>query len=133
MDLALTEDRRTDARFGTDVLGSARATLRPGCLVRIVDLSAGGALVEAGRPLRPGAYVHLQFDRGARRFTLGAQVLRCAVSALDSDAGVMYRGALKFDRRCETLWEPDATAGQGAAAAAAQPPGASCRTGDEKK
>lgn len=104
MDYALMEDRRIDARFGGDVLGSARATLRPGCIVTLIDLSAGGALVEAGRPLRPGAYVHLQLDRGGRRFTLAAHVLRCSISALDGGAGPVYRGALKFERRCDTFW-----------------------------
>ena len=111
MDLAVTAERRADARFGGEVVGNAQATLRPGCTVTLVDLSAGGALVEAGRPLRPGARVHLQFRRGARRFTLMAHVLRCAVWALDRDAGVRYRGALQFEHRCERLWEPEGRGG----------------------
>lgn len=105
MDLTLTSERRTDTRFGREVLGSIHATVRPGCAVRLIDLSAGGALVEANRPLAPGGRVHLQFDRGARRFNVGAHVLRCAVWALDADAGIVYRGALKFEQRCDGLWE----------------------------
>jgi hypothetical protein len=32
-------------------------------------------------------------------------VLRCSVASLDSRAGVQYRGALRFDHRCEGIWE----------------------------
>jgi hypothetical protein len=32
-------------------------------------------------------------------------VLRCAVASLDSRQGVQYRGALRFDHRCDVLWE----------------------------
>ena len=53
-------DRRIDARFPPPARAATRATLRPGCPVVLVDFSAGGALVEASRPLRPGARVHLQ-------------------------------------------------------------------------
>ena len=105
MDFALAADRRVDARFGADVLGSARATVRPGCTVGLIDLSAGGALVQAGRPLRPGARVHLQFHRGSRRFTLVAHVQRCAVWALDADRGVIYRAAVQFEHRCHAVWD----------------------------
>ena len=104
MDQPLT-DRRLDARFPPPRRGATRATLRPGCPVRLVDLSAGGALVEAARPLRPGAHVHLQLVTGARTFALAARVLRCAVWSLDPYDGVTYRGALMFEERCEQFWD----------------------------
>jgi PilZ domain-containing protein len=94
-------DRRIDARFPPPQRGATRATLRPGCLVLLVDLSAGGALVEASRPLRPGTRVHLQVVTDARTVALAARVLRCAVWSLDPHAGVTYRGALMFEERCE--------------------------------
>lgn len=97
-------DRRTDARFEPPVRAEARATLRPGCAVRLVDVSAGGALVEAPRPLRPGARVHLQVTTTSRRFAIAAQVLRCMVWSLDPLDGVTYRGALKFDHRIDWCW-----------------------------
>jgi hypothetical protein len=71
-----------------------------------VDLSAGGALLEASRPLRPGARVHLQLVIEAGTFALAARVLRCAVWSLDPYDGVTYRGALAFEERCELFWEP---------------------------
>jgi hypothetical protein len=107
VDFAVVEERRRDARFDAEVVGSPRATVRPGCTVTFVDLSAGGALVQAGRPLRPGARVHLQFHRGSRRLTLAAHVQRCAVWALDADHGVTYRAALQFEHRCQAVWEAE--------------------------
>ena len=99
------EERRRDARFRGEALGSVRGTVRPGHAATVVDLSRGGALIEVGRPLRPGASVHLQFQRGTRRFVLRAHVLRCAVWALGGEEGVVYRGALRFETRCDHLWE----------------------------
>ena len=82
-----------------------KAILRPGYAVSLVDLSASGALIEGPRQLRPGMRVHVQIVTNARRFGLSAHVVRCAVAELDSGAGVTYRGALRFDERCETIWE----------------------------
>jgi hypothetical protein len=98
-------DRRLDERFGQPAIAGARAILRPGYAVSLVDLSASGALIEGSRQLRPGMRVHVQIVTSTRRFALGAQVVRCTVAALDSGAGVRYRGALRFDERCEELWE----------------------------
>ncbi|HVL66779.1 MAG TPA: PilZ domain-containing protein [Vicinamibacterales bacterium] len=95
-------DRRTDARFLPPP--AARATLRPGCLVVLVDVSAGGALVEADRPLRPGARVHLQVATSARRYSIAAHVVRCMVWSLDPVDGVRYRGALRFEHRIDWCW-----------------------------
>ena len=107
MDLTVT-DRRIDARFATPCMA---ATLRPGCAVVLVNLSAGGALVEGARPMRPGAKVHLRLVLQARTMALAAQVLRCAVWSLHSQDGVMYRGALRFDERSNVFWEGETPAG----------------------
>jgi hypothetical protein len=104
-------DRRADTRFGQPVIADTTAILRPGYAVSLVDLSSGGALIQGPRPLRPGARVHLQLQTGARRLGLSAQVLRCSVAALDSRQGVQYRGALRFDHRCDLLWEASSLAG----------------------
>lgn len=104
-------DRRADARFPPLRSEVTRATLRPGCAVLLVDLSAGGALVQALRPLRPGARVLLQLVTRERTFSLAAHVLRCAVWSLDTHDGATYRGALKFEDRCEWFWEPETRVG----------------------
>jgi hypothetical protein len=98
-------DRRLDERFGQPAIAGAKAILRPGYSVALVDLSAGGALIEGPRQLRPGMRVHVQIVTSARRFGLSAHVVRCAVASLDSGDGVKYRGALRFDERCEAIWE----------------------------
>jgi PilZ domain-containing protein len=94
-------DRRSEPRFLPPLLHAVRATLRPGCAVVIVNLSAWGALLEAGRPLRPGARVHLQLVTQVRTVVLAAHVLRCTVWVIDHHAGPTYRGALRFEQRCD--------------------------------
>lgn len=104
MDQPVT-DRRLDARFLQGEERAARATLRPGCPVDLVNVSASGALVQGDRPLRPGARVHLQLATTTRTFAVAAHVLRCAVYEVDPQGVVIYRGALKFEHRCDRFWE----------------------------
>ena len=62
---------------------------------------------------------------GTRRLGIAAHVLRCSVAALDSRQGVQYRGALKFDYRCDALWE--ASTLDGYLVPVAEPPAAGAR------
>ena len=94
-------DRRDDPRYVAADHGPVRGTLRPGCAVLLIDIGPGGTLVEAPRPMRPGASVHLQFTTDGRTIAINGRVLRCTVWSLDSLGGVRYRGALKFDRRLD--------------------------------
>lgn len=103
MDHHVTE-RREDARFAPPPRVDVRATLRPGCVVVLLDVSARGALVQAARPLRPGARVHLQVLTPSRRCSMVATVLRCMVWSLVGTDGVIYRGALRFDHPVEWAW-----------------------------
>jgi hypothetical protein len=98
-------DRRVDARFPPPPEYAARATLRPGRLVVLVNFSAGGTLLQGAHPFRPGARVHLQVVTMTRTLVLAAHVLRSTVWALDDVEGATYRGALRFDQRCESFWE----------------------------
>ena len=110
MDRPLT-DRRCERRHPADALGVSHATMRPGCPLQVVDLSAAGALIQTDRPLRPGMRVHVRLVAGGRTVSVGAQVLRCAVWAINLDRGVTYRGALQFEERCLPAWEHCAHAG----------------------
>jgi hypothetical protein len=71
--------------------------LRPGRDAVLVDLGAGGALIEGAARLHPGSTVVLQLIGPRRSAFLTGTVVRCQVSALDRDAGVRYRGAINFD------------------------------------
>ena len=97
-------ERRSEGRRPREALEIERATLRPGCLVVVLDLSANGAQVQSERPLRPGSRVHVRV--AARNWTLAvaADVVRCSVWILQADA-VIYRGALRFERACTTVGE----------------------------
>ena len=77
------------------------ARVRLGNDVLVINLSAGGALVESGRRLLPGALVDLHLQSiGRAAEIVRAEILRCSVAHLDEDA-MRYRGALAFERR---LW-----------------------------
>ncbi|MBW8713920.1 MAG: PilZ domain-containing protein [Acidobacteria bacterium] len=99
------KDRRSDLRYGWSRDDVSHATLRPGHVVHLIDLSAGGALVQTNRALRPGARVHFNLVLRQRSFALTARVLRCVVWTLDWGEGISYRGALQFEERCELFRE----------------------------
>jgi len=85
--------------------------MRPGHRLVVIDLSTRGALVEGGRPLRPGSSVDLQVETDARRGSIAAKVVRCAVAAIDSQSGVTYRAALSFNDACDWVGEALTPAG----------------------
>ena len=102
MDASLIE-RRGAHRVSGETMAIVQATLRPGCPVRVIDISSAGVQVESARPLRPGTRVHVRLASDHRSLVLFAQIIRCHVWALDPDTGVKYRGALEFDERCTQL------------------------------
>ena len=91
-------DRRTSPRTGIEQHGIVAARVRPGHRVAVIDISAGGALIEGANRLMPGTAVDLQVETIHRRTTLRGQVLRCAVTRLRSSS-VCYRAAIAFDRQ----------------------------------
>jgi hypothetical protein len=111
-------ERRREKRIRTPAV---RARVRPGHLLVVVNVTSDGALVQAGRPLRPGSPIEVQFETDARRGRVAARILRCAVAAIDSATGVTYRAALSFDERCEWLCEPPTRGGYRVHAAEHEP------------
>lgn len=77
-----------------------------------MDVSAGGALLEAARPLRPGAGVEVQFERADGRVRLSATVVRCGVTALDPERGPTYRAGIAFANTFEWAREVATLDGQ---------------------
>lgn len=106
MDDALSE-RRREGRLPREALEIERATLRPGCLVAVIDLSANGAQVQSERPLRPGSRVHVRVAARSWTLAVAAHVVRCSVWLLQADS-VIYRGALRFEEACGGVWGEEA-------------------------
>lgn len=104
MGVAVSE-RRVHERTTDDWTRTAKASLRPGCPIAIVNISRGGALVESPQPMRPGTRVMIQIVTPATAFGLSALVVRCGVGALSANDGVIYRGALRFDERRDWTME----------------------------
>lgn len=90
-------DRRAFRRNGSEDHGIISASVRPGHVAAVIDVSGGGALIDTGRRLLPGSGVDLQVETAQRRATLHGRVIRCAVVQLRA-ASVCYRAAIAFDR-----------------------------------
>jgi hypothetical protein len=98
-------ERRTHRRFiRLEWDSPVLARIRPGHDVVVIDLSHGGALVETGRRLTPGATAELQLEALDGRHTTRAMVVRSYVCLLQSDQ-VLFRTALEFERPVPWLRE----------------------------
>jgi hypothetical protein len=99
-DLDGGRDRRVHERLREHELEWLKSIrLKFGPSVRLIDLSAGGALIESKAPLRPGSTTALTITGRGLVETASLRVLRCEVSKIDG--GLVYRGACVFDRRLE--------------------------------
>src|SRR5947208_12758494 len=97
--MADTVERRAWPRVATGAWSDlARGKLKPGRPAQIVDVSAGGALIETDWRLLPGTRVDLQVGEPVALYNVKARILRCHVSRLDRER-VRYRGALVFEER----------------------------------
>jgi hypothetical protein len=91
-------ERRRFRRIAASACGHfPRARLRPGREACLIDLSRGGARIEATSRLLPGTPEDLQLIVATWRWTGRARILRCRVSALVPEDGVRYQAALQFD------------------------------------
>ncbi|HEX2344888.1 MAG TPA: PilZ domain-containing protein [Vicinamibacterales bacterium] len=89
------DDRRLYPRFAVEQLLGLRAVrICLGPSISLVDMSAGGALIESDQPLRPGAEARLELAdaRGVR--TVPFRVVRGWVSSLEGAR--RFRGACMF-------------------------------------
>jgi hypothetical protein len=89
-------DRREFRRVGGGEHGILSARVRLGYRAAVVNVSAGGALIEISKRLLPGATVDLQIETASDRSTLSGRVVRCAIARLRSNS-VSYRAAIAFD------------------------------------
>lgn len=97
--MADTLERRAWPRVDTMTCSDlARGKLRPGRPAHIVDVSAGGALIETEWRLLPGTRVELQVGEPVALYKVQARILRCHVAHLDRGR-IRYRGALVFEEQ----------------------------------
>jgi hypothetical protein len=89
-------ERRTTARHPAGPPGALQARIRPGHAAAVVNVSAGGVLIETSRRLLPGTFVEISMQSESQSATRRGRVLRCAVIRLRPDA-VHYRAAVQFD------------------------------------
>ena len=75
----------------------AEAVLRPGLLVRIVNISATGVLLESPARLRPGRRAELQLTAGdgETRPLCAGRITRCAVVGISP---MVFRGAVALEQ-----------------------------------
>jgi hypothetical protein len=78
------------------------ARVRPGLIVRLIDICAAGALIETSHRLLPGKSVELAVERGTEQDVMRGQVLRCAVVKVQP-TWIYYRGAIGFDHHVPWL------------------------------
>jgi hypothetical protein len=91
------ERRRASRHEGPEGHGIQSMQVRPGHQAMLINISAGGALIETGHRLLPGSNVDLILERTPHRASVRGRVLRCTVVRLHS-ASICYRGAIGFDR-----------------------------------
>lgn len=79
----MPDERRTTVRTSpADTWWSARAVLRPGHEVTILDVGSGGVRLATQVALRPGRRVELQLVRGDAKHLVGGRVVRCQLVSL---------------------------------------------------
>jgi CheY-like chemotaxis protein len=89
------EDRRVHPRFSAEDLAAVRsARIKFGPRVALIDLSAGGALVESNSRLQPDTEAMLEIASDDSRIVVPFRVLRSHVAALGDTP--RYRGACAF-------------------------------------
>ena len=103
-------DRRVHRRHRAEELQWLRsARLGAGHAVSIVDLSAGGALLDSPLPLRPDSILTLNIEGRGFDQSIPFRVLRCQIGALLPERTI-YRGACEFRSAVELPIEQSAGA-----------------------
>lgn len=98
----IVEDRRAHVRHRPLQLDRPLlARLKPGPLLTVIDVSAGGALIQTPARLNPGAHVLLEFLRPGttRTIVVRSRVIRSQVASLEGC--LRYRGGCSFDEMLE--------------------------------
>jgi hypothetical protein len=93
--------RRAPRRIPQPGESLARARLRTGRELTVIDISSSGALVEGLTRLLPGTRADVHFVTRHGRVLVRTRIIRSLVWRLEPDA-VCYRSALAFDTAVDT-------------------------------
>jgi hypothetical protein len=96
-------ERRAAPRTHTlEEHGIRAARVRAGRDAAVLNVSAGGILIDTLHRLLPGTTIELQLLVGEQRADVRGRVLRSAVSCLGHGL-VLYRGAIAFERALPSI------------------------------
>ena len=100
----IVERRRARRRRTVPEHGVESARVRRGVQLTVVDVSAGGVLIETSQRLLPGMPLEIHLERNKGISTMRGRVLRCGVVRLTAHS-VSYRSAIGFDQHLPWLIE----------------------------
>jgi PilZ domain len=100
------ERRSTPRKTTFEEHGIMGVRVRPGRDGAVVDVSAGGMLIDTIHRLLPGTTVEVLLAGADRRTTIRGRIVRCAVASLHGSV-VRYRGAVRFDRSIASFLDLD--------------------------
>lgn len=100
------ERRSTPRKTSFEEHGIMGVRVRPGRDGSVVDVSAGGMLIDTIHRLLPGTTVEVLLAGADRRTTIRGRIIRCAVASLHGSV-VRYRGAVRFDRSIASFLDFD--------------------------
>jgi len=89
--------RHADRRSGDAELSALTLALRTGTTVDVIDMSAGGALVESSARLEPGTNLAIRAFSTRTGVVNRATVIHCRVWSLDIRSGIRFRAGLRFE------------------------------------
>jgi len=104
--------RRARRRQTINDHGIVSARVRPGREASILDVSAGGALVETTYRLLPGSSIELHVATNERRASVRGGVLRSAVVGVRA-TGMCYRSAIGFEHLLSWFVDGEEAGGYG--------------------
>jgi hypothetical protein len=100
MELAMNrnwERRGADRQPPDTGVGALTLTLRTGATVEVIDISAGGALVETSVRLEPGTNLAIRAFATRTGVVRRAVVIHCRVWSLYIRSGIRFRAGLRFE------------------------------------
>jgi hypothetical protein len=98
------ENTRLHPRYPAEsVTGITGMRLSPGDVVKLVNISASGVLVEGKTRFVPGTHLTVHFEGQSALGPVKGRVVRCQVSAIGEGGGLQYQSAIVFDSTIDVL------------------------------